>query len=97
MPQGTWFGPYVFFNLIDDFNTMNTFKFVNDVILTELIDQSNVSGLQLSADQITDFSNRNFTNFNTNKAKEMLSGAPYFARRLGLVSPQGLRGPTHMK
>ena len=34
MPQGTWFGPYVFLMLIDDLQTMlNTFKFVDDVTL----------------------------------------------------------------
>ena len=41
MPQGTWFGPYVFLILIDDLNTiMATFKFVDDVTLTEIIEQS---------------------------------------------------------
>jgi len=31
MPQGTWFGPYIFLMLIDDMHTMlDTFKFVDD-------------------------------------------------------------------
>ena len=38
MPRGMWFGPYVFLILIDDLNTITaTFKFVNDVTLTELL------------------------------------------------------------
>lgn len=75
MPQGTWFGPYVFLILINDLNTiMATFKFVDDVTLTELIDQSNISRMQLAADQIADWSHRNFMNINTKKTKEMLFG-----------------------
>ena len=75
MPQGTWFGPYVFLILIDDLNTiMATFKFVDDVTLTELIGQSNISRMQLAADQVADWSRRNFMNINTKKTKEMLFG-----------------------
>jgi len=33
---------------------MATFKFVDDVTLTELIDQSNISRMQVAADQIAD-------------------------------------------
>ena len=75
MPQGTWFGPYVFLVLIDDLNTiMATFKFVDDVTLTEIIDQSNLSQMQLAADQIAGWSRLNFMNINTKKTKEMLLG-----------------------
>ena len=53
MPLGTWFGSYVFLILIDDLNTiMATFKFVDDVTLTEIIDQSHMSQMQLAADQV---------------------------------------------
>jgi len=73
MPQGTWFGPYVFIILIDDLNTiMATFKFVDDVTVTEHIDRSNISQMQLAADEIADWSHRNFMNINTKKTKEML-------------------------
>jgi hypothetical protein len=75
MPQGTWFGPYVFLILIDDLNTiMATFKFVDDVTLTEIIEQSNLSQMQLAADQIAGWSHLNFMNINTKKTKEMLLG-----------------------
>ena len=75
MPQGTWFGPYVLLILIDDSKTiMATFKFVDDVTLTKLIDQSNISQMQLVADQIADWSRRNFMNISTKKTKEMLFG-----------------------
>ena len=75
MPQGTWFGPYVFLILIDDLNTiMATFKFVDDVTLTEIIDQSHMSQMQLAADQVAAWSHHNFMNINTKKTKEMLFG-----------------------
>jgi Reverse transcriptase (RNA-dependent DNA polymerase) len=47
MPQGTWLGPYVFLILINDLNTiMASFKFVDDVTLTEII---NLIGHQFHA------------------------------------------------
>jgi hypothetical protein len=75
MPQGTWLGPYVFLILINDLNTiMATFKFVDDVTLTEIIDQSNTSQMQLAADQIAKWSHQNLMIVNTKKTKEMLIG-----------------------
>ncbi len=53
---------------------MATFKFVDDVTLTEITDQSNMSQMQLAADQVTAFSYHNFMNINTKKTKEMLFG-----------------------
>jgi len=73
MTQGASFGPYVFLILIGDLNTiMATLKFVDNVTLTELIDETNISRKQVAADQITDWSHRNFMNFNTKKTEEML-------------------------
>jgi hypothetical protein len=41
MPQGTWLGPYVFLVLIDDLHTiLDTFKFVDDATMVEIIDQT---------------------------------------------------------
>ena len=75
MPQGTWLGPYVFLIIINDLTTMMaTFKFVDDVTLTEIVDQSNTSQMQLAADQIAEWSNNNFMNINNKKTKEMLIG-----------------------
>jgi hypothetical protein len=60
MPQGTWLGPYVFLIVINDLTTMMaTFKFVDDVTLAEIVDQSNTSQMQLAADQIAEWSNNN--------------------------------------
>jgi len=73
--QETWFSPKVLLIIIDDLNAiMALFKFVNDVTLTELIDQSNISRMQGAADQIADWSHRNFMNINTKKTKQMLFG-----------------------
>jgi hypothetical protein len=75
MPQGTWLGPYVFLILINDLNTaIASFKFVDDVTLTEVIGQSHTSQMQLVAHQIDEWSHLNFMNINAKKTKEMLFG-----------------------
>ena len=75
MPQGTWFGPNVFLILINDLKTiMDTFKFVDDVTVTEIVSQSNSSRMQSAADQLAEWSYLNFMNINTKKTKEMLFG-----------------------
>ena len=85
MPQGTWFGPFVFLILIDDLSTiMATFKFVDDVTLTEITDQSNMSQMQLAADQVATWSHHNFMNINTKKTKECYLAASLNTRRLRL-------------
>lgn len=74
MPQGTWFGPYVFLMLINDLQTMmDTYKFVDDVTISEVIDQS-TSQMQLAAQQLAEWSGENLMNINTKKTKEMLLG-----------------------
>jgi Reverse transcriptase (RNA-dependent DNA polymerase) len=77
MPQGTWLGPYVILILIliNDLNTiMASFKFVDDVTLTEIINQSDISSMQLAANQVAEWPHLNFMNINTKKTKEMLLG-----------------------
>jgi Reverse transcriptase (RNA-dependent DNA polymerase) len=65
MPQGTWLGPYVFLILLNDLNTnMASFKFFDDVTLTEIINQSDISSMQLAADQVAEWSHLNFMNIN---------------------------------
>jgi hypothetical protein len=56
MPQGTWFGPYVFLILIDDLHTIiDTFKFVDDVTLTEVVvKQPADSRMQLAINQLAE-------------------------------------------
>jgi hypothetical protein len=53
---------------------MDTFKFVDDVIVTETIDQSNISRMQSAADRLPEWSYLNFMNINTKKTEEMLFG-----------------------
>ena len=75
MPQGTWFGPYVFLLLIDDLQPMlDTFKFVDDVTMIEIVEQSANSQMQIATDQIAAWSRLNFMNINAKKTKEMLLG-----------------------
>ena len=60
MPQGTWFGPYIFLILINDLETFLTlFKFVDDVTMSEIIDRIDpiiCSHAQTAADQIAEWS-----------------------------------------
>ena len=76
MPQGTWFGPYVFLMVIDDLTTMMLmFKFVDDVTMTEILNSNDTSQMQIAAEQIENWSRRNFMNISTKKTKEMLFGS----------------------
>ena len=75
MPQGTWFGPYVFLIMINDLLPMlDTFKFVDDVTMVEVVDPSTDSQMQAAVDQIVTWSRLNYMNINTKKTKEMLLG-----------------------
>jgi Reverse transcriptase (RNA-dependent DNA polymerase) len=75
MPQGTWLGPYVFLILINDLVTsVLTFKFVDDVTVTEVITSSS-SRMQIAADQIASWSDSTLMNINIKKTKEMLIGS----------------------
>ena len=75
MPQGTWLGPYVFLILIDDLQTMlDSFKFVDDVTLCEVIVDSSTSQMQLAACQLVEWSRQNLMNINAKKTKEMMLG-----------------------
>jgi hypothetical protein len=68
MPQGTWFGPYVFLIRIDDLKTiMPTVKFVDDVTVTEIINLHSCSQMQTAADQVCKWSQRNLMNINVRK------------------------------
>jgi DNA-binding MltR family transcriptional regulator len=75
MPQGTWFGPYVFIMLIDDLRfSMDTYKFVDDVTLTEVITSHADSQMQHALNQVAAWSQLYFMNINSNKTKEMVFG-----------------------
>jgi hypothetical protein len=78
MPQGTWFGPYVFLMQIDDLQTiLPTYKFVDDVTLSEVIDLSG-SQMQLASYQLAKWSTENLMNINSKKTKEMILGPALF-------------------
>jgi hypothetical protein len=63
-----------FFILIDDLQTMMTaYKFVDDVTVSEVVDQS-TSHMQLAAQQLAEWSKKNLMNINTKKTKEMMLG-----------------------
>ena len=71
MPQETWF-VHDFVILIDDLNIITaTYKFFDDVTVAELTYQSNISWLQLLADQATDWYHQNFMSVNIKKTKDL--------------------------
>jgi hypothetical protein len=71
---GNMAGPYVFLMLIGDLQTMMTaYKFVDDVTISEVVDQS-TSHMQLAAQQLAEWSKKNLMNINTKKTKEMMLG-----------------------
>jgi hypothetical protein len=51
-----WLGPYVFLTLINDLNTIivASLKYVDDVTLTKIINHSDISSVQLAADQVAE-------------------------------------------
>jgi hypothetical protein len=68
IPQGTWFGPYSFIIMIDSLRTIiDTYKFVDDVTLTEVIIPSADSQMQLAMNQVVAWSQSNFMNIITKK------------------------------
>jgi hypothetical protein len=75
MSHGTWFGPYVFLMLIDDLQTtLDTFKFVDDVTLCEVVADPSTSQMQVATNQLVEWSRQNLMNINTKKTKEMMFG-----------------------
>jgi hypothetical protein len=56
-----------------------TFKFIDDVTQTEIIDQLGTSYLQFAADQIVNLSHCNHMNINSKKTKETLLGSVLIA------------------
>jgi len=62
--------------LIDDLHTMlDTFKFIDDVTLYEVVTDPSTSQMQVAACQIVDWSNQNMMNIDWKKIKEMLLGS----------------------
>jgi hypothetical protein len=63
MFQGTWLDPYVFLININDLQTIQpTFKFIEDVTVTEVTDQPESSQMQTAIDTIATWSTDNHIN-----------------------------------
>jgi hypothetical protein len=76
MPQETGLGPYVFLIIINYLKTnLPIFEFVDDVTITEVIDQAGSSQMQVTADQVSERSRLNFLNISAKRTKEMLFGS----------------------
>jgi len=77
MPQGTWFGLYIFLLLINDLTVpdpVTSHKYVDDVTLTEILARSDTGAMQTVMDDISRWSQQNLMNINSRKTKEMLLG-----------------------
>jgi Reverse transcriptase (RNA-dependent DNA polymerase) len=78
MPQGTWFGPYVFLIIINDLKTdvpdVQLYKFIDDTTAVETIAPGTNSCMQQVANQIAQWSSENYMIVNTRKTKEMVIG-----------------------
>jgi hypothetical protein len=72
MPQGSYFGPYVFLIMINDLTTdVPLIKFVDDVTAVEIVNPGARSHMQTALDQIAHWSDANFMEINTKKSKQM--------------------------
>ena len=75
LPQGTWSGPFAFLILINDLElSVLAHKFVDDVILTEIIPPGDRSLMQAACSQLEVWSRSNCMNINLRKTHEMLIG-----------------------
>jgi ribonucleases P/MRP protein subunit RPP40 len=75
MPQGSYFGPYVFLIMINDLTTnVPLIKFVDDVTAVEIVNPGACSHMQTALDQISRWSDANFMEINTKKSKQMFFG-----------------------
>jgi len=77
MPQGTWLGLYIFLLLINDLTTAaaRLHKYVDDVTMSETLTRNQPSNMQLTLNQLLEWSTMNLMNINSMKTKEMLLGS----------------------
>lgn len=75
MPQGSFFGPFVFLILINDLLAdVPLIKFVDDITAVEIVDPDASSQMQSSIDQVVEWCKYNHMIINSKKTKDMLIG-----------------------
>jgi hypothetical protein len=90
MPQGSFFGPYVFLILMNDLTAnVPLIKFFDDVTAVECVTNDAYSQMQTVSDQIADWSYRNFMSVNSRQSKEMVFGSLRKDQRAPLVLRTG--------
>jgi hypothetical protein len=76
MPQGSFFGPYMFRILINDIvANVPLIKFVDDITAVEIVNHGAGSQMQTVLDQIAGWCSTNFMVINRKKSKKMLFGS----------------------
>ena len=75
MPQGSFFGPYVFLILINGLSAdVPLIKFVDDITAVEIVDKGACSQMQSIVNQVAQWCQPNHMSINEKKTKEMLIG-----------------------
>ena len=73
LPQGSWFGPFMFLVIINDLSTtLPTYKFVDDVTVVETLTSSNGDLMQQACSDLEQWSKENFMTINVKKTCEMV-------------------------
>ena len=73
VPQGTKLGPWLFIIMINDLvvSDARVWKYVDDTTTSEVVLKGTMSGAQLIADKVAEWSRNNRVQLNTDKCKEL--------------------------
>ena len=73
VPQGTKLGPWLFVLMINDLcpSDVQTWKYVDDTTLAEVIPKDGESSIEEAVDSVADWSHRNKLQLNVDKCKEL--------------------------